>query len=53
MFPSDPASLYMVDAGLNALVRIDSQSGWSRVVTHFPNVANIGAGPCDIGSRAR
>jgi hypothetical protein len=32
MFPSDPSRLFMVDAGLNARVQMDAQSGRSRVV---------------------
>lgn len=44
--PADgPAALYLVDSGQNSIVRIDSDSGHSRVVARFPPTPN----PTKIG----
>lgn len=40
-FASDPGSLYMVDAGLNSLIKIDAQNGRARTITKFANVPNL------------
>ncbi len=37
---SDPNHLYMVDAGLNSLVKIDLPSGRARTIVRFPPIPN-------------
>jgi len=45
-FPSDSGHLYLNDAGLNALVQVDTQTGRAQTLTHFANVRNVGtSGP--------
>ena len=40
---ADPGHLYMVDAGLNSLVQIDTQTGKAHTLAHFANVPNLGS----------